>query len=399
MEENNVATPTLTQQSDLVARALQKTSGKQVYSVSEINDLMANTPENTQTEKPVSTEKETEVSTITPENNDEETQFNALFEKKVGKKYEEVKSVFDRKPFEEEISERLGKPYEEVEKVLKTPQKELRSEYSKKLEEWIENGGIEKDFHDLQSQRWEEMQHEDIIKADLKSKYPNADNQKLDILFKTEYKIPKPLDPDRYSEEEVAERNEEIAAAKIRLELKADEIRGVKISQRVKALEKPITKEPQLTPEQIEENKRIMAIAEENGKKVFDYLSTFKGLSLDVVENIDGKDAVFNLGYNLDKEQLDKVSYILQNPKERILEAFFDKDSKINHEAFVKAVAQLVAGSKATEKMAKDLAHERIEAHIKGLKNANFRGAETPVLKTDQAKRNKELADKVLGKG
>lgn len=398
MEETVTEVKVDKQQSDLVARALQKSSGQPVYSINEINEKLANIPaEVTETPTEVVNTETTQSAAETQESEEDKT-FNTLFEKKVGKKYDEVKSAFERKAFEEELTERLGKPYDEVEKAVKTPNKELKSEYSKKLEDWIENGGVEKDFHDLQRQNWEEMAHEDIIKADLKAKYPNADKAKIDILYKSEYKMPKPLDPDTHTEEEVAERQEEIEAAQLRLELKADDIRQSKISQRVKALEAPVRNEVKLTPEQEAEQKRIKEQSNANAEKVFNDFKNFKGLTLDVAEKINGKDVVSKLNFDLEKEQLDQVNYILQNPTARIMEAFFDKDGNIDSAKFVKSVAQLVAGEKATEKMAKDLAHERLEAHIKGLKNANFTTAEVVMPKTDQAKRSKELTDRILGR-
>lgn len=399
MEENVTEVKVNKIQSDLVARALQKSSGQPVYSINEINEKLAETSSETKSEETIAEPINTsDVPSEAPQESEEDRTFYTLFEKKHGKKYDEVKSAFERKAFEDELTEKFGKPYEEVEKAVKTPSKELKSEYSKKLEDWIENGGVEKDFHDLQRQNWEEMAHEDIIKADLKAKYPNADKTKLDVLYRSEFKIPKPLDPETHTEDEVAERNEEIEAAKILLELKADEIRQAKISQRVKALETPIVKQVQLTKEQIAEKERITAQAQANQKKVFDEFKNFKGLTVDVTEKINGKDVVSKLNFDLDKEQLDHVNYILQNPTERLMESFFDKDGNIDSARFVKAVTQFVAGEKAAEKMAKDLAHERLEAHIKGLKNANFKGAEIAMPKTDQAKRSKELTDRILGR-
>lgn len=401
MEENVTEVKVDKVQSDLVARALQKSSGQPVYSINEINERLAQTPAQEETVTPtevVNTESTTTSAAPEAAESEEDKKFYEFFEKKVGKKWDDAKSAFERKAFEEELKEKLGKPYEEVEKAVKTPSRELKSEYSKKLEDWIEKGGIEKDFHDLQRQNWEEMAHEDIIKADLKAKYPNADKAKIDILYKSEYKLPKELDPDTHTEEEVAERNEEIEAAKLRLELKADEIRQSKIAQRVKALEVPVRNEVKLTPEQEAEQARIQAQAEANGKRVFEDWANTKGLTLKVSEKIDGKDVVSELSFDLEKEQRDRVDYILQNPTERLMESFFDKDGNLDSKSFIKAVTLFVAGEKAAEKMAKDLAHERLEAHIKGLKNANFKGAEVVMPKTDQAKRSKELTDRILGR-
>ena len=387
--------------SDLMERALQKVSGQPVYShqqmqekanqaqaaneAAEFQSLTVNSGETSSTTTAAPTSKEPD---------DESKTFYSLFEKHTGKKYEEAEPLLSRKAFEEEAQERFGKPLEEIEKVVKSPSREYKSEYSKKLEEWIDNGGVEKDFHDLQRQNWEEVSADELIKSELKAKYPNADNAKIDALFRTEYKLPKPLDPDVYSEEEVQERQDEIEAAKMRLELKAEELRQNRIAQKVKALESPLS--PKLTPEQEAERQRLQEKAESNAKKVFDDFEKFKGLNLSFAEKINGKDVVANLSFDLEKEQREQVNYILQNPTKHFMESFFDKDGNLDSQRFIKAVTLFVAGEKAAEKMAKDLAHEKLEAHIRGLKNANFVGAETTMPLTEQSKRNKELAQKIL---
>jgi hypothetical protein len=396
MEEGQVVSNT----ADLLEKSLQKVSGQPIYSYQQMQDKanQANA-ENEANEFQALTANSGEPSTTsaTPtssEPDDESKTFYSLFEKHTGKKYEEAQSLLSRKAFEEEAQERFGKPLDEIEKVVKSPSREYKSEYSKKLEEWMDNGGVEKDFHDLQRQNWEEVSADELIKSELKAKYPNADNSKIDALFRTEYKLPKPLDPDVYSEEEVEERQDEIDAAKMKLELKADELRQNRIAQKVKALESPLS--PKLTPEQEIQRQRLQEKAENNAKKVFDDFEKFKGLNLSFAEKINGKDVVANLSFDLEKEQREQVDYILQNPTKNFMESFFDKEGNLDSQRFIKAVTLFVAGEKAAEKMAKDLAHEKLEAHIRGLKNANFVGAETTMPLTEQSKRNQELAKKIL---
>ena len=127
-------------------------AGMKFYSIDEINTKLASSEPATETEEE---QEETTTTTTTPaEEPDEETkQFNTLFEKRHGKKYEEVAPLLSRKSFDEEATEKWGKPVSEIEETIKNPKsvaKELKSEYSKKLEDWLDNGGIEKDFHDIQ---------------------------------------------------------------------------------------------------------------------------------------------------------------------------------------------------------------------------------------------------------
>ena len=186
------------------ALAAAERAGMKFYSTEEISQELAKAPI---VEEP-ETEEEQEVTETKAEEPDEKTkEFYSFFETKTGKKFEEAEKLLSRKAFEEEAAERLGKPYSEIEETVKSPKqatKELKSEYSKKLEDWLEKGGVEKDFHDIQRADWEGMSHEELIKADLKSKYPKADKAKLETLYKAEFKAPKPLD-DSHTEEEIAE--------------------------------------------------------------------------------------------------------------------------------------------------------------------------------------------------
>lgn len=388
---------------DLLAQAIAKTTGA-VYTESEIEQAY-NTQQTEQQEEPkepnVAATNEAQTNEQEPKFDEKElNNFYSFFEKKTGKKYEEAESLLKRKSFDEEVSERFGKPLSEVEDVIKTPKqvaKELKTQYAKELEAWVENGGDESIFHEIQRTDWEKMPSDDIIKSELKLKYPKADKSKIDILFKTEYKIPSPLSPDNYSEEEVAERNELIEAAKIKLELQADEIREKRINEKIKALQTP-SQRP-LTQEQINANKEIQERGERNAKKIFDKLDSYKGLELSIVEKENGKEVVSTLNYIPTQEEQKQVRHVLNNPFKNYFELFIDKDGNVDESRFVESVTLAIAGKNAMEKMAKDLAHEKVEAIIKGLKNPNFK--EQPMTsataQTEQQKRNKELAQNLMG--
>ena len=384
-------------QNDILGQEFARLSGTELLSQQEINEARQNhiaQAETTETEV-VETEEQTEkpaqvAETQASEEDEETVQLKSLFEKKTGKKYDEV-------------VDRFGKPLSEIEETVKNPkvvEAELPTELLKKQLEYIKKGGTEKDFIQslLMQERVAEMSSEELIKIDLKTKYPNADKSKIDILYRAEYKAPKPLDADSYSEEEVAERNQEIEAFNVRQELKADEIRAKITEQAVKAMETPLQKP--LTKEQLADIEKRKEQGTKQAKQVFDTLEKYKGLEVEVVEKDEktGKDVVSKLTYKTTKEQLEQVNYILQNPYENFYKSFVDKDGNVDAQGLIDFVTLRVVGKAAIQEMAKDFKHEGKKEFIKKeLKNANFTVGEIAKPTTAQKKRTDELIGHLIG--
>lgn len=389
-------------QNDVLGEEFARLSGQPILSQQEMNEqVQAAKIQGDEPEPPQAPEAPQETP---PENTDEElAQFNTLFEKRIGKKYDDVAPLLNRKSFDEEAAERWGKPVNEIEETIKSPkvvEAELPTELLRKQLKFIKDGGTEKDFIQslLMQERVSEMSHEELIKIDLKAKYPNADKAKIDILYKAEYKAPKPLDPDSYTEEEVAERNEEIEAFNVRQEIKAEGIRESIAKSAAKAMETPITKT--LTKEQEADIAKRKEEGAKQAKQVFDTLDKYKALEIQVVEKDEktGKDAVYNLTYEPTKEQREQVNFILQNPYENFYKSFVDKDGNVDAQGLIDAVTMRVVGKSAIQEMAKDFKHEGKKEFIKKeLKNADFTKGEIHVPSTGQKKRTDELIDLLVG--
>lgn len=386
---------------DPLAAAMERT-GNPVYSAEEINQKIQDSPAPIVEEQEIEKPNEAAAQEAPQEVDEKTKEFYSFFETKTGKKFEEAEKLLSRKAFDEEAAERFGKPISEIEETIKSPKqvaKELKSEYSKKLEDWLEKGGVEKEFHDIQRTDWEGMSYEDLVKADLKAKYPKADKAKIDILFRSEFKAKKPLDPDSHSEEEVAERQEEIEAFNARLEIKAEDIRESKIAQRIKALEAPIKKdEDARTPAEKERDRLLAEQAQKNFDKTQELFTNYKGLELSVVEKgADNKDVVSSLSFELKPQQKELINQIVRDPR-MLPSLFIDKDGNMNSQEFLDAVTLAVVGKTAAAEMAKDFKHEGKKEVIKGLKNTDFRPSEVAKPNTTSQKRTDELAAMVLGK-
>jgi hypothetical protein len=394
-------------QNDILGQELARLSGTELLSQQEINEARQNFIAQSETAEPeVGETNPTEQPTAPsqPNEDDEETvQLKTLFEKKTGKKYEDVTPLLSRKSFDDEVVDRFGKPLNEIEETIKNPkviESELPTELLKKQLKYIKDGGTEKDFIQslLMQERVAEMSHEELIKIDLKTKYPNADKAKIDILYRAEYKAPKPLDAESYSEQEVAERNEEIEAFNVRQEIKAEEIRAKITEQAVKAMEAPLQKP--LTKEQLADIERRKEQGTKQAKQVFDALEKYNALEIDVVEKDEktGKDVVSKLSYKPTKEQLEQVNYILQNPYENFYKSFVDKDGNVDAQGLIDAVTIRVVGKSAIQEMAKDFKHEGKKEFIKKeLKNADFTVGEITKPTTAQKKRTEELIGHLMG--
>lgn len=328
--------------------------------------------------------------------------YNKFFEKRFGKKEDEVQSALSRKPFEEEATDRFGRPIAEVEDYIKNPPKsvEFETDLLKSHQAFLKAGGTEADWRKslILQDNLGQMSHEDLAKHGLKLKHPELAPEKINTLFKSQYKIPSPLDPKSYTEDEVAERDEEIEVAKLRLEVDAEDIRKAELAKSVKALEEPVPRGTKKTAEQIAkedaDRKEAVGLMTEAKNK----LTALKALEVDVVEGDKGKEITAKVSYELTPEEKKVAENIIQTP-EAFFWSMFTKEGKLDPGKFAETAALIAGGKKAIERMATDYAHVKLEAYIKGLNNANFKPGEMRLAPTtDQGKRNKELADKQMGR-
>jgi len=329
--------------------------------------------------------------------------YNKFFEKKFGgKKEEEIQAALTRKPFEEEATDRFGRPIAEVDDYIKNPPKavEFETDLLKSHQAFLKAGGTEADWRKslVIQDRLGEMSHDELVKHGLKLKHPELTPEKINTFFKAQYKIPAELDPNNFSEEEVAERNEEIEMAKLRLEVDAEEIRKSELAKSVKALEEPVSRGTKKTPEQIAkedaDRKEAIALMTESKNK----LTALKAIEVDIVEGEKGKEITAKVSYELTPEEKKVAENIIQTP-EAFFWSMFTKEGKLDPGKFAETAALIAGGKRAIERMATDYAHVKLEAYIKGLNNANFKPGEMRLAPTsDEAKRNKELADKQMGR-
>lgn len=305
--------------------------------------------------------------------------FNALFEKFTGgKKYDEVQSAFSRKSLDDEIAEVFGKPRTEVDNLIKNPPADPSLEFKtpllKQHYEFVEAGGTE--------EQWEAnvalkkslatMSHENLIKHSLRQENPGAEAADIDTLYSSLYRIPKELDATKFYEEEVQDRLDEIAAAKVRIKVQAEKIRAAEQAKTVEALKAPVRTEKPVDPKIIEAGKKIR-------KTVYDTFDATKGIEIEIVEGEKGKETRAKLNFDLKPEQRELAKQILNSPT-GFFDAMCSEAGGLDTEKFVRMATLVAGGNEAIETMAMDLANAKLAEFIKGLKNANFEMAEgTPL--------------------
>ena len=387
---------------DIQERAFAKATGQEIYGRGdeivprETNgEIISDPPPAAQTQQVASTEADVEK----PEELEVYTKF---FEKRIGKKEDEVKSLLSRKSLDEEVQERVGRPLAELEELVKNPPKsvEFERDLLKNHQDYLRAGGTEAEWRKslVAQERLSEMGHDELVKHGLKLKHPGLAPEKINLMFKSQYKIPAPFDPDRYTEQEVADRNEEIEVANLRLEVEAEEIRKAEMAKAVKAMESPISREKPLAPEvlakQEAERKEAAALMNEARSK----LTARKGLEIEITEGEKGKETVSKVTYDLSPEEKKVAENILKSP-DSFFWSMFTEDGKLDPGKWEKTAALIAGGERAIERMATDYAHAKLEAYIKGLNNATFKPGEMRLAPTtDQKQHNKELSDKMLGK-
>lgn len=296
---------------------------------------------------------------------------SALFEKhNPGKKYSEITGFLGRKPLDEEIAEVFGKPRNEVDEFIKNPPKptiEFKTPLLKQHHDFVEDGGTE--------EQWEEklalkrnlatMSDESLVKLGLRLENEGANAEDIDTLFSSLYRIPKELDPTKYYEEEVEDRKQEIAAAKVRIKVAAQKIKAAELSKTVEALKAPVVRERQeVDPKIIEAGKQLR-------KTVFDKFEATKGIEIEVVDGEPGKETKAKLNFDLKPEQRALAQQILNSPT-GFFEAMCSKDGALDPEKFVRMATLIAGGTEAIQTMALDLANAKLADFIKEMKNANF---------------------------
>lgn len=101
-----------------------------------------------------------------------------------------------------------------VEKIVEKPL-EYASEQVALIDKYIrETGRSVDDWKNTQSVDFTKMSSEDLVKGDIKARFPNLTNSQVEAYFKSEFKV----DEESYEEDEVA-------VGRVKLEMKAKEVR------------------------------------------------------------------------------------------------------------------------------------------------------------------------------
>lgn len=297
------------------------------------------------------------------------------------------------KTWKDEFFENTGLQFsDEVVTKLKSEPKtyEFKSELAKRLEEIVPKGISEKDFLKIQSVDWDEVTPESGMKSILAEQHKDLTKDEIEILFNRKYKIPKPLDPDTHTEDEVAERDYDIKAAQIQLKSKWAQYREQKKAEQIKFGE---PKQP--SKEDLDAEAKRQELANKNYKNTIDAFEKSDAITMEVK---DGEE-VRKLTYKLNADEKAKAKYILERPHERFLELFFDKDGNINSNDFVETVYSIVGGKKLREALARDYAGELMGLDVMQRKNIDFTKRQqnaTPTL-TGKEKAVDELRNKRYG--
>lgn len=285
---------------------------------------------------------------------------------------------------------------EEYKKLKEAKPEELKfeNEDSKKLHElfrqgkWKEANSIiqkQERIDELYSAEVNKDTAADIIKLNMELKYPTLTKQQLEFQYKQEYGIPKePVMKDTEDETEFQERHQaweetvaniqmkaEIAATMAKPELAAAKSKLVLpdiVSGNANQVAEP-------TQEELEASKNLK---ESFLKSVESSINTFNGFNVSVKD----KDVDLSASYSLSPEEKAIVGDRLKAFAESGFDAniiladrWVNPDGKsLNVLQMAEDLSRVFAGDKPSQKLASDIANQRLELYLKEKKNINVNG-------------------------
>lgn len=285
---------------------------------------------------------------------------------------------------------------EEYKKLKEAKPDELKfeNEDSKKLHElfrqgkWKEANSIiqkQERIDELYSAEVNKDTAADIIKLNMELKYPTLTKQQIEFQYKQEYGIPKePVMKDTEDETEFQERHQaweetvaniqmkaEIAATMAKPELAAAKSKLV-LPDIVSGNANQVT-EP--TQEELEASKNLK---ESFLKSVESSINTFNGFNVSVKD----KDVDLSASYSLSPEEKAIVGDRLKAFAESGFDAniiladrWVNPDGKsLNVLQMAEDLSRVFAGDKPSQKLASDIANQRLELYLKEKKNINVNG-------------------------
>jgi hypothetical protein len=313
--------------------------------------------------------EEEQAAAATNENeNNEATEEDKLFfesvEKKFGKKYEEIDNIIKnpRKDFEQEFFEKYKITPDEAEAKMKA-ETTFADERLKKANDFIKAGGTMDEWDNLTKTDWEKVNPIDGLKKSIKDENPDMDDREINFLFNRKYKVPQPLDPNNYSQEEVDARQDEIDSANVAIKADWSKIKKERLKFQSESLVAPIKNREQEEAQRGE----ILKKAKEIENSILNKFSANKGVKVDVKDGEVAK----SFSFDLTTEQEKEAEFIIKNGG-NIARLFVDEVGNFNENDYIEAVKFVVARKHLPEALMKDYASEVLNEDFSKRKNENF---------------------------
>lgn len=325
-----------------------------------------NTPpiQQTETKTEVPSVEKTETKIETPEVKSEAP----AVEKKEAKT-EETKI---EKSFEKLYEERTGFKWEDshIEKIkAETPKPyEFKSEYSKKLEEYVSQGGREEDFISTQTVNFEKMDATDLIANNLLRENPDMTDEEVELRMKVDYGM------DNWNEDKELRTDEE-KLQRLKFERDANRAKTDLIAYQKKWAIPTKDNSPK-----INESEQKEKFASEWNQMVKDNL---KGYSKETF--VLDKDSSFEFGADTKSVEKAMNDLVLDAPK-YLTERYLDKQGNTDFNKFRKDMFILNNFDEIVKKAAEHGRAEGAKSVVKEIKNAKPAGTgEKPLAESTES--------------